>query len=499
MKKQINLWLLVALIVGVIFSFYHLIIPNLWGIKPYSPLSLNTMSPSIEVDEAIFYASKAREIIDGNFRLSDVMIVEYKKSPPLFLGELVPAGLIAILSKLGNGVESGFMIADFFFPALGFLILSWFIYLLTKNQWWAMIGSLLTMFFYHYLKYLPYLPSIIKLAIKALSSGRCSFMIRSFHPQISLPLFLIFLIGVFKKKDWLTGIMLGVLAYSHFFYFSFGLALLGWRLRKNLKSLIIGLLISLPYLISLLVFKQSGLAEEFLEKIYFSPRVSWNQLIGLSLGIGLSFLIKNKANRWFFLNIFITGLVLILGANLFKFGLDDPIGHWMLRVIYPNLIIITVVIIAERIKTINWKVAVLILIGLLSYQFRVHWQYFKYNAQAFYIESDKLELFEWLNQNTPRGSVVVSASLKDNLYLPIFTHNNNFIPRAQISLVPTQEAEKRFLIAQKMAGKVDSDIKAMFEINQKLKQKKRFEFDNCAGVYLYFRQFNKVKSTIKPV
>jgi len=488
-KLNFSWWIIVALIVGIIFSFYHLTIPNLWGVKSYSPLSLNSLSPSVEVDEAIFYATKTREIFDGHFKLSDLMIAEYKQSPSVFLGELVPASLTAALSKLGKGVEFGFMISDFLFPALGFLSLTWFLYWLTKNQSWAMIGALLTMFFYHYAGYLPYLPSILRLIIKALDAGRISFMVRSFHSQITLPLFVIFLTFLYQQKKRLSGVMLGVLAYSHFFYFSFALALLGLRLKKNLKGLVLGLLIALPYLVSLIQFKQSSLSADFFDKIYYSPKIDKNQVIVLVLGLGLTWLVKNKQKRWFFRDIFITGLGLMVGSALLKFGLDDPIGHWMLRAIYPSLIMLIVVILAERIKKINAVITILIIISLLGYQFRTHWQYFKNAALAFYLEPKKKELFNWLNENTPNGSVVVTNSLKDNLYLQIYTHNNSYIPRAQISLAPTAEAEERFLIAQKMAGKTEPDIRAMFVENTLLKQKKRFDFDQCGGVYLYFRKY----------
>ena len=432
-KLKLIVWGTIAIIVGLVFSFYHLVIPKLWGVKPYSPLSLNQLSPSVAVDEAIFYASKAREIIDGNFWLSDLMVAEYKQSSPIFMGEMIPSSLIALLSIFGGGIDNGFIIADFLFPALGFLIIGWFLYLLTNSHKWSMIGALLTMFFYHYLSSIPYFPSIIKLIIISVNLGNYSMMIRSFHPQISLLIFILFLGSLFKRKVKTTGVLLGMLSYSHFFYFSFGVALLGLRLKKNIKILLIGVLVSLPYLINLLVFQQSSLSKEFLEKIYFSPRLNVNQLISLCLGIILSWLIINKKKKQFFSDIFITGLFLALGANLVKFGLDDPVGHWMLRVINPSLVMLGVLVLAERVKVVNGLIATLIIALLVGYQGRVHWQYFKHQAQAYQIESEKVELFNWLNQNTAKNSVVISANLKDNLYLSIFTHNNSFIPTVYIS------------------------------------------------------------------
>ena len=74
---------------------------------------------------------------------------------------------------------------------------------------------------------------------------------------------------------------------------------------------------------------------------------------------------------------------------------------------------------------------------------------FNRQAQAFQIEPDKVGAFEWINQNINKDSVILTSSLKDNLYLAIFTHANVFIPRSQHSLAPDIEALERFLLLYK--------------------------------------------------
>jgi hypothetical protein len=203
----------------------------------------------------------------------------------------------------------------------------------------------------------------------------------------------------------------------------------------------------------------------------------------------LSLLVIPKNLKSYWLSLYTTITILTAGAVLIKFDLDDPIGHWFLRLVEPLTFLIITVLIAQRIKKLPALINYSLFGLLLLYQATSHWQYFQSKLSSFYIEPEKQELFIWLNQNTAKNSVVVTPSLKDNLYLAIYTHNSSFIPRSQLSLAPTAEAVDRFLLTQKLAGKTNADIRLMFSNDPTLKAKKRFDFDNCAGIYLFFRQY----------
>jgi len=495
-------WLVLALLVGLVFGFYHWVIPSLWGIDNYSALSLNQQSPSFAVDETIFYGSKVQEILDGHWQLGDVMIWEYKDKASPFIGEWLVTVIMAGLSEIGGGVNQGFMLADFIWPAIAFLILTSLIYSLTKREDLAAIGALMVMFLANYLSYFPYLPSVARLMYRAIFRGTYSPLIRSFHPQISLSFFVGWMLVLWlmvktkqgEKYWWLVGIGLAGLVYSHFFYWTFALAFLGlyfFRYQKRVaKALGLAGVLTLPYWLRLYQFKQSALSEDFLAKVNYQPGLGWKTLGLLILGFLVSLLVvkkKNLSNFW--QRFYLTGLILIGVSAMIKLGLDDPIGHWLIRVIYPMTVVLVMVIVAERVKKLPEWLSILLVLILMGYQARVHWQYFKHQARAFQIEPERLELFEWLNHNTEKDSVVITSSLKDNLYLPVYTHNNVFIPRAQLSLAPTGEALERFLTVNKLAGTSEEELRRMFLENKDLKAKKRFEFDNCAGVYLYFRQY----------
>ena len=86
MKKIIFWWLGCSLIVGLIYSFYHYLIPKWYPNDNYSPLVLNSEVSSSTVDETIAYAPKVQEILNGHIFLSDLFIWEYKNYPSPFIG-----------------------------------------------------------------------------------------------------------------------------------------------------------------------------------------------------------------------------------------------------------------------------------------------------------------------------------------------------------------------------------------------------------------------------
>lgn len=446
--------ILAALLMGVVYSFYHWTIPNLWQVKSYSPLTLNELSPSFAVDEAFFYAPKiAQPLADP--------------------GELVGGGLMAVLAKVSGGVDKAFMLADFIFPALTFLILAYLLNLWLKNRLLALTAALLVLTFYHYLTYFPYLPSVVKLMIQYWKEGSYSGLIRSFHPQISLGLFFLFA----ARPGALT---LTLLTYTHFFYWTAALAWLVFLRfgRQLIKTLIVWLILTLPYWIFVIRLMP---ATDYWQRNYFFVAPTLMQILLLIFGFLLAW------RKKFWLTFYAGITTLVIGSMLIKFGADDPIGHWFLRVVNPMTAVLIFISLFNKLKL---KPILLILISfiVLSFQFRLHWQYFKNNALAFQIEPARLEAFNWLRQNTPRGSVVV-AGTQDSLYLPVYTQNTPYLKQAQLSQASNQELLQRFLEVNKIAGIKSEMLVKMFEDNNELKNKKRFNFDACAGHYLFFRLY----------
>lgn len=449
-----RLTILAAFLVGLVYSFYHWAIPNLWQVKPYSPLTLNELSPSFAVDETFFYAPKITQPLTDS-------------------GELVGSGLMALLAKISGGIDKAFILADFIFPALTFMILAYLLNLWLKNRLLSLTAALLVLTFYHYLTYFPYLPSVVKLMFQYWKEGSYSSLIRSFHPQISLGLFFLFA----ARPNWFT---LTLLTYTHFFYWTIAFVwLIIYRFgRKLIKTLIPWLILTLPYWLFII---QRLPAKDYWARNYYFVPITLNQALLLAFGFLLA--LKNK----YWLSFYIAVTLAIAAASVTKFGADDPIGHWFLRVVNPMTAILIVVSLFNKLKL---KPALLMIIFflVLGFQFRLHWQYFKNNAAAFSIEPERLEAFNWLKQNTPKGSVVV-AGMKDSLYLPAYTQNTPYLKQAQLSRADNRELLQRFLEVNKLAEASKEQLALMFSNQQELKAKKRFDFDNCAGNFLFFRLY----------
>ena len=189
----------------------------------------------------------------------------------------------------------------------------------------------------------------------------------------------------------------------------------------------------------------------------------------------------------FWRRFYAAAFTLVIAAMLLRFGADDPIGHWFLRVVNPMTAILLVVTIFKKIRLPKALWLGLSLL-LLTFQWRLHSQYFKNNAAAFMIEPERLEAFAWLKDNTPKNSIV-AASMKDSLYLPAYTNNQPYLKQSQLSWADDQELRQRFLEVNKVTGTAEDQLVSMFTDDQGLKSKKRFDFDACAGHFLFFRLY----------
>ncbi len=71
---------------------------------------------------------------------------------------------------------------------------------------------------------------------------------------------------------------------------------------------------------------------------------------------------------------------------------------------------------------------------------------------AYTLTDEKIRAFNWLNENTPKDSVVGALGLETNTLIPVYTHNNVFLPNGGVTLAPTKEITKRIYIIYKLFG-----------------------------------------------
>jgi len=461
---------MVAISISLISGFYHWWLPQVSGINPYSPLTLNTDSPSFVVDETFFYAPKAA-------------------FPQASLIELFSSETMALLAKISGSIPQAFILADLIFPALTFFVLYWLLNFWLKNYNQSVFTAVAILIFYHYFTYFPYLPSAIKLLINYYNSGSYWPLIRAFHPQISLWLFLLFVAALWKKLSWWkTGLLLSALTYSYFFYWTVAFTWLFWNQsgKKLLKIIILWAALTFPYWLSLLPLLPE---KDYWLRNYFYLPPTGNQILLLVFGLVLSRRLNSAKLRRFWLSFYAGFSCLLAITMLLKFGADDPIGHWFLRVVNPLTAIILVLYFFQRFQT-SRRLLTIATILLLLFQGRLHYRYFTANAEAFRIEPEKLEAFNYLKHVATTGSIVAAPSLADSLYLPGYTNSYAYLKHAQLRPADNQELLQRFLEVYKIADYDQARLKTMFNDNNVLIAKKRFDFDACAGHFLYFRLYN---------
>src|SRR3972149_8388799 len=225
-KDQILLALLIVL-VTVIYGLPHLILFSKLG-KNYTPFSLSPNSPSA-TDETYGYAGFANYIRNGHFFLKDAYVKEYSNLPTPLLADNVPSAILAGLSFLTGSLGNAFIVSDFIFPPILFLIIYLFLRNYLGNIYYRLAASFLIVTARDLITLIPYPISTFKYLTAASHQEELLFLSRTPHPQISLIFLFAGVWALYKllsKPDhkrfiFLTGLFCGLLFYTYMFYFTF--------------------------------------------------------------------------------------------------------------------------------------------------------------------------------------------------------------------------------------------------------------------------------------
>lgn len=141
-------------------------------------------------DDVSLYASRIREVYDGNYLNADPYIYENKTRPYIrpFLSEF----LVGILGKiLGLSIDNLIIFGDFIFPIIIFYLLFYFINLFVGSLSLSLFGSIAIM-----LAEIPY--SLIALVKLSLPLNTLTFS-RPISPQFHYIFFVSCLIFIYKS------------------------------------------------------------------------------------------------------------------------------------------------------------------------------------------------------------------------------------------------------------------------------------------------------------
>lgn len=408
------------------------------------------------IDDELFYMARIKDVMDGHATLGNAYLAEHKNQLPqqLFLPEFL---LAQPLKFLNLDIVQGRVLYNFILPAIAFVLTYAVFYLIYPSKLWANSFSVFLIFGLYLFKFTrPVIPQFVFI-----------FWLTQF----------IFLWLLIKHKDddmmiyhriskeWillLNVFNFGLLFYLYPFYWTFYLVFLAvltiafffkdkFLSKQFLKILAGGLLIGSFYFY--LSFLASRLPEyqETLTRIQlvFSRSPSEVKTV---LPAFLTLILFGTLYRFKFIKInkeilfFIFGIISILlvtNQNIIT-GQKFEFGHYRMPATF-----FLVFAVYHLWAKVNFKEKLLVVSlislisigGLYDYVQRIT----KVSEQDIYRQRYKT-IFDWLNENTLKDSVVYANEEISSL-IPVYTSNNLFYSRyANLFIMPDEEVEKRFIL-----------------------------------------------------
>lgn len=460
-KKQWLITLFLAIAVGLVFGLRNIILSR-----------QNLFTPFSGGDEDI-YAAQINEVFEGKLFSGDAFSYETRNNFPIFasLGQLI----LGLAAQVINSVSLLFILSDFIFPAILFVLFSRFVYFLTRQYWPAVVTALSTLFLYQLInKIPPVTQDLAKNLWLALTFKEPIFFFfnRLPPPQFTYIFFFLFLAGLYrilanqsqsKLFPLIPGILSGLLSYMYFYHWSASVVIIGICLGFNLlaknsittKKLLLTLGTSLIvsggyfyqiYLISQIDKQtQSGL----INGRFFEPLVTLRYLL-LSLFIFL--VIRQRALKQLLAAIFISAVILVNLQLIVGFTMSP--GHWPNSTFEPMFVIAAGILLIEILKKICWQKILdkswLVILPIFLYAILNQATIIQRFGQMYYLRASEKQVYDWLNQNSPPDSVVLSFNKLTSRRLPAVTHNYPYLPYGVYSQMLVSEIWDRFNLANSL-------------------------------------------------
>src|SRR3990167_9129210 len=469
----------------LILSFFIVVISLIYGLpniilkvqlkENYNPLTISATSP-VSRDETYAYAPFVKHILEGNFIIKDVYVEEYKDYPTPFVGETTPSLIFAFLSIITGSIENAFITGDFIFPPIIFLLMYLLVRIFLKNNLYAASVAFLTTIARDFIAVIPFPQTTLQYLTVAENQNFLLHFSRAFHPQLTLIFFLAAFLSFLKLLSNLSskvflatsGIFFGILFYSYIFYWTYFLfflviLFLYYAFRKEVdvaKALtisgVIGLLIASIYLYNIWQFRQLSLYSDFLTKSSL-PHLPLPLTLIRYLLIALFFIIFTKPRKRPVTTLFIFLLsgVLIAPVSRFILGQDLETFHYLRRALMSLATIGLFIIIFDFLKGNKNVVRIVSILTILMAVF------FAFGTQiiattkiksAHVRNYDQESVFQWLNESTPKDSVVASINTTFNSLIPVYTKNRVYFPPSDRTIMPTDEGVERYAILANILG-----------------------------------------------
>jgi hypothetical protein len=494
LRKITQLIILIAILVGLVYVFPHLIYLN--TTEHYNPLAF---FPGSAAGDESLYAAGVMEVLEGNIFPSDLAVYEHKGGPSFYgpLPFIVMAGVVKIVGSMRNTL----IFSDFIFSALVFVLFYYLSNIFLKNKHLSLVASLVMIFFYRL--FIP--PASLSLSglwnhlsFNLIFKGGAPvhlWFARFVHPQVSTIFFFLTIICVYwalKKNKLpyylLAGVLFALNFYSYFFFWTYLLVFLGLLLifliykkaKSRIKGISItlgtGLLLAIPYFVNLFTIRSFDLSSRSgIELGRFIETISF---VYLFIFVLFFVFLRKKQFSFYFLSLLFLPAVIVLNIQLLL-GFTVQNNHWNSRVIVPILIILLFYVFQEVFYKLKYKykwtnpskilkkyfIVFIIVIFLLAVNLQV--QEVNSLKTNFNFSGDEYELVKWIGDNVISEEVILTSSLTWNLWIPAYTSANVYFPYAASTLSSNEEITERFIFTFNLLNKSEEEVNNLLYANSK--------------------------------
>ncbi|RJR30259.1 hypothetical protein C4564_00725 [Candidatus Microgenomates bacterium] len=493
--RTYKLIIIVSVIIGLCYS-----LPNIYysstvqSNRKYIPLSFSEL----------LYGAQVKEVLDGNIFVGDPQFFEHKNTfLPVF--PLIPVYLLSLLSFLSGSVTSGFLLADFLFPALLFVLVHCLFLRVTKNYWFSLFSSIAILTVY------PLLSKITPLSLQQLKSSLASILLlsvdkplpfyRTPNPQISFIVLTIALILSYeilikpkRRVIILTGLV-GALLFSTYFYhavfFFFFVGIVIFLLVSQKRKSV-----AIAFTLIMLFVALSGFA---LKVISDAPSYATLKITGgvfqqryidwlFTLRYGLLLLAvlllrKRLPSITFNYLIALSGSAILCMNFQILSGWTIQPGHWPQTTLEPTALIVLFLLIFYLLKSaIRIKWYQLGTMFILIYAFVSQFRFVHTHPDVWTINQDFGRVLEWINNYGDENTVVTSLNVDDLNYIPVLTRANIFVPVEQYHYASIDEIWQRILFNYRLYGFEKLPIETIsygvhFELAYNVQKYKHYSFE----------------------
>ena len=435
--------------------------------------------PEIVNDENFYYA-RIKDIVDGHSTLGNAYLFEHKNVLPqqLFLAEW----LLAQPLKLFNiKISTGHLFYNFLLPAIAFLLTYLAMYLILRSRLWPLMFSAFLFFGFYTLSFIRpvspqfnfifWLSQFIFLWLLVNSHNNTNTRMYAndtnkmrdiSHSRYSYVIHKFVLLGV-------NALNFGLLFYIYPYYWTFYLILFGllfviYFIKNRALAFKIagialsGLFLALPYFYFNYLSSRLPHYTETLTRLgmIYTRFPSGLRIIfwsGLGFAVFGWFLWKKIINLDIKTIFFVSGILasviavnqhLITGKN-FEFS-----SHYDMAAMF--FLVFAMSYLWQKLRERHNNLKILSTILIVVVLIFVAWGMFDYSQRVFAVDENAVyrqnyvAIFDWLNKNTPKDSVVYANPDLSRL-IPVYAANNVFyIREANLFFISDKEVLDRFIL-----------------------------------------------------